>query len=105
LSYLRNHLQVSWAIDFFAVTKGAFGRLYVFVVLEHGRRRVVRWARTTRLTVASLSWVVQQLRKATPFGCQLQYLFQDNDRIYGQGIAGFLKSCLMEEVRTAYGYP
>ena len=38
LSFLRNHLQVSWAIDFFTVTTVGFGQLYVFVVLEHGRR-------------------------------------------------------------------
>src|SRR5229473_3534015 len=44
LSFLRNHLQVSWAIDFFTVTTVGFGRLYVLVVLEHGRRRVVHWA-------------------------------------------------------------
>ena len=31
LSFLRNHLQVSWAIDFFTVTTVGFGRLYVLV--------------------------------------------------------------------------
>jgi len=102
LSFLRNHLQVSWAIDFFTVTTVGFGRLYVFVVLEHGRRRVVHWAISAGPT---MSWVIQQLREATPFGLQPQYLFRDNDRIYGQGITGFLKSCQMEEVRTAYGCP
>ena len=29
LSFLRNHLQVSWAMDFFTVTTVGFGRLYV----------------------------------------------------------------------------
>jgi transposase InsO family protein len=102
LTFLRNHLQVSWAIDFFTVTTVGFGRLYVFVVLEHGRRRVVHWAISAGPTMA---WVIQQLREATPFGLQPQYLFRDNDRIYGQGVAGFLKSCQIEEVRTAYGCP
>lgn len=102
LSFLRNHLQVSWAIDFFTVTTVGFGRLYVLVVLEHGRRRVVHWAISAGPT---MSWVIQQLREATSFGLQPQYLFRDNDRIYGQGVAGFLKSCQIEEVRTAYGCP
>lgn len=31
--------------------------------------------------------------------------FEINDRIYGQGVAGFLKSCEIEEVRTADGCP
>ncbi|HRY49708.1 MAG TPA: integrase core domain-containing protein [Candidatus Paceibacterota bacterium] len=102
LSFLRNHLQVSWAIDFFTVTTVGFGRLYGFVVLEHGRRRVVHWATTARPTMA---WVLQQLRAATPFGLQPGYLFRDHDRIYGQGVADFLKGCQIEEVRTAYRCP
>ena len=73
LSFLRNHLQVSWAIDFFAVTTVGFGRLYVFVVLEHGRRRVVHWAITA---VPTMAWVIQQLREATPFEHQPRYLFE-----------------------------
>jgi putative transposase len=102
LSFLRNHLQVSWAIDFFTVTTVGFGRLYVFVVLEHDRRRVVHWAISAG---PSMVWVIQQLREAAPFGLQPRYLFRDNDRTYGQGVAGFLKSCEIEEVRTAYGCP
>ena len=74
LSFLRNHLQVSWAVDFFTVTTVGFGRLYVFVVLEHGRRRVVHWAISAGPT---MTWVIQQLREATPFGLQPQYLFRD----------------------------
>jgi putative transposase len=53
----------------------------------------------------TLAWVLQQLREATPFGRQPRFLFRDNDRIYGQGVAGFLKSCQMEEVRTAFRCP
>ena len=102
LSFLRNHLQVSWAMDFFTVTTVGFGRLYVLVVLEHGRRRVVHWAITAHPT---LTWVIQQLREATAFGLQPHHQFRDNDRIYGLGVAGFLKSCQIGEVRTAYGCP
>jgi hypothetical protein len=55
LSLLRNHLQVSWAIDFFTVTTVGFGRLYVFVVLEHGRRRVIHWATGQDLVSATVA--------------------------------------------------
>ena len=54
------------------------------------------------------SWtlrVIQQLREATPFGHQPRYLFRDNDRIYGQGVADFLKGSQIEEVRSNYGCP
>ena len=36
-----------------------------------------------------------------PFGEQPRYLFRDNDGIYGHGVALFLESCGIDEVRTA----
>jgi hypothetical protein len=98
LPFLRNHLDVSWAIDFFTVTTINFATVYVFLVFEHGRRRVVHLA-TTRNT--TMEWVIQQLRNAMPFGEQLRYLFRDNDGIYGHGVALFLESWGIDEVRTA----
>ena len=38
--FLRNHLDVSWAIDFFTVTTPGFQVLYVFLVFDHARREV-----------------------------------------------------------------
>ena len=37
LPFLRNHLDVSWAIDFFTVTTINFTTLYAFLVFDHGR--------------------------------------------------------------------
>jgi len=102
LPFLRNHLDVSWAIDFFTVTTIGFRILYVFIVLEHGRRRVAHLATTY---TPSMSWVVQQLREATPYGRQPRYLFRDNDGIYGHGVKAFLRRSGIEEVRTAYRSP
>jgi transposase InsO family protein len=102
LPFLRNHLDVSWAMDFFTVITVGFSFLYVFVVFEHGRRRVIHLATTYHPT---MEWVIQQLREATPFGRQPRYVFRDNDGIYGQGVRAFLESCGIEEVRTAYKSP
>ena len=52
-----------------------------------------------------MEWVIQQLRNATPFGEQPRYLFRDNDGIYGHGVAPFLRSCGIREVRTALQSP
>jgi hypothetical protein len=38
LTFLRNHLQVSWAMDFFTVATLRFQILYIFVILHHSRR-------------------------------------------------------------------
>jgi len=102
LPFLRNRLDVSWAMDFFTVTTFKFAFLYVFVVLDHGRRKVVHFATTYHPT---MEWVIQQLREATPFGLQPRYVFRDNDGIYGHGVKAFLDNCGIEEVRTAFRSP
>jgi putative transposase len=102
LPFLRNHLNVSWAMDFFTVTTLNFSTVYVFLILDHDYRKVVRVATTY---TPSMNWVIHQLREAMPFGQQPKYLFRDNDGIYGLGVKAFLKSCGIEEVRTAYRSP
>ena len=57
LPFLRNHLDVSWAIDFFTVNTIRFATLYVFLVLAHGRRKVVHLAITRN---PSMHWVIPQ---------------------------------------------
>jgi transposase InsO family protein len=99
LPFLRNHVDVSWAIDFFTITTINFATLYVFLVLDHGRRKVIHFAVTRH---PFMNWVIQQLREAMPFGLQPKYLFRDNDGIYGSGVRAFLDSCNITEVRTAY---
>jgi transposase InsO family protein len=102
LPFLRNHLDVTWAMDFFTVTAINFATVYVFLGFEHGRRRVVHIATTPH---PSMQWVIQQLRNAMPFGSQPRCLLRDNDGIYGDGVALFLKSCGIREVRTALQSP
>ena len=48
---------------------------------------------------------LQQLREATSFGKQPQYLFRDNDKLFGYGVKEFLDSCGIEEVKTAFRSP
>ena len=60
LTFLRNHLEVSWAMDFFTVPTVRFQILYIFVILNHSRRQVVHFAVTAHPT---MDWVIQQLRE------------------------------------------
>jgi putative transposase len=100
LTFLHNHMQVSWAMDFFTVPTLRFQILYVFVVLSHSRRQVVHLGVTAHPTMA---WVIQQLREAMPFG--QHYLFRDNDGIYGEVVSRFLVGTGIEEIKTAYRSP
>ncbi|MDA2923937.1 integrase core domain-containing protein, partial [Acidobacteria bacterium AH-259-L09] len=102
LTFLRNHMDVSWGMDFFTVPTIRFQILCVFVVLNHARRQVVHVAVTAHPTMA---WVIQQLREAMPFGAQPDYLFRDNDGIYGDEVGRFLVATGIQEVRTAYRSP
>ena len=102
LTFLRNHLEVSWAMDFFTVPTVRFQILYIFVILNHSRRQVVHFAVTAHPTMA---WVIQQLREAMPFGQQPSYLFRDNDGIYGDQVGRFLVGTGIAEVKTAHRCP
>src|SRR5262252_4684418 len=46
LTFLRNHLEVSGAMDFFTVPTLRFQILHIFVILNHSRRQVVHFAVT-----------------------------------------------------------
>jgi hypothetical protein len=102
LPFLRNHVDVSWAIDPFTVTTLPFVTLYGFLVFDHGRRKVIHSAVTRR---PYLDWLIQQLRESMPFSLQPKYLFRDNDGLYGHGVRAFLDNCGIEEVGTAYRSP
>ncbi|MBI5724993.1 MAG: transposase [Planctomycetes bacterium] len=101
-TFLKNHLDCSWAMDFFTVPTLTFKILYVFLIFDHDRRKVIHFASSFNPT---LQWVIQQIREATPFGRQPKYLFHDNDGIFGLGLDHFLRRCGIKPVRTAYRSP
>ena len=43
-TFLRNHTNVSWGMDFFTIPTWNFRVLYVFLILEHGRRVIRHFA-------------------------------------------------------------
>lgn len=83
LPFLRNPADESRAIGFFTLTTLHFATLYIFLVFDHGRRRVIHFAVTRH---PYLDWMIQQLRESRPFGFQPKYLFRDNDGLYGTGV-------------------
>ena len=65
-----------------AVT-ATFRLLHVFVVIEHGSRRLVRVAGTAHPTAAS---ALQQLREVVGFDHARRYLIHDRDRIFARSL-------------------
>lgn len=101
-TFLKNHMDSTWSMDFAVVPTLTFQVFYVFIIVSHERREIVHFGVTQRPTML---WVIQQLREATSFGFQPKYIIRDNDHIYGSGVPAFLRNSGIEEVRTAYHCP
>ena len=79
-TFLKNHAQQLVSTDFFVVPTLNFQLLFVFVVLEHHRRRVVHFNVTDHPTA---EWTAQQLREAFPYDKAPRFLIRDRDGCYG----------------------
>jgi len=80
-TFLRNHMKVTAACDFFVVPTLTFKMLYAFVVLSHDRRRILHVGLTAHPTA---EWTARQIREAFPGdGSEPTYLLHDRDGIYG----------------------
>ena len=82
-TFLRNHARAIVACDFFVAVTATFQLLYVFVVIEHGSRRLVRVAVTAH---PSAAWTLQQLREAVGFDGARGYLIHDRDSIFARSL-------------------
>ena len=78
-TFLQNHVSAIAAMDFFVVPTAIFGLLYVLVVRNHARRKVVQFNLTDSPTAA---WTAQQIVNAFPYDTVPKYLLRDRDSIY-----------------------
>jgi len=80
-TFLGNHAKAIVACDFFVAVAATFRLLYVFVVIEHGRRRLVRVDVTAH---PSAIWTLQQLWEVVAFDHAHRYLIHDRDSIFAK---------------------
>jgi transposase InsO family protein len=80
LTFLGNHADGIAAIDLFVVPTIGFRLLFGFVVLHHGRRRILHVAATYHPTA---EWLARQLTEAFPWETAPDHLIRDRDRAYG----------------------
>ncbi|MGB5415258.1 MAG: integrase core domain-containing protein [Polyangiales bacterium] len=97
-SSLRNHTLDLVSIDLFVVPTATFRVLYVFLVLEHGRRRIVHFNVTD---APSARWTGQQLVNAFPYDSAPRYVIGDRDKIYGAAFVRRVRALGIEQVLTA----
>jgi transposase InsO family protein len=101
-TFLKNHVGQIAAIDFFTVPTVTFRVLYVFLVLQHDRRRVVHFNVTTS---PMAPWAAQQIVEAFPFEQAPRFLLRDRDGIYAQNFRDRVEHMGIEEVLIAFRSP
>jgi putative transposase len=78
-TFLRLHARGIIACDFFVAVTATFRLLYVFVVIEHRSRRLIRCNVTAH---PSAAWTLQQLRETVGSQDQYEHLLHDRDSIF-----------------------
>jgi transposase InsO family protein len=101
-TFLHNHAGVVLACDFFIVVTAAFQRLYVFVMLDIGTRRVVHWNLTDHPTA---EWTTQQFRNGLPLDGAYRFLVHDRDGIFAPAVDEALRSMSLHVLKTPVRAP
>jgi putative transposase len=97
-TFLKNHIGEIAAIDFFTVPTIRLRVLFVFLVIEHQRRKVLHFGVTEHPTA---EWAAQQIVEAFSERDAKHYLLRDRDSIYGDKFRCRVRSLGMKEVITA----
>jgi transposase InsO family protein len=97
-TFLKNHMKDLVSTDFFVVPTISFRILFVFVILDHDRRRPIHFAVTEHPTA---EWTAHQLLEAFPWDSAPRYLLRDRDGIYGEKFREAATSLGIREVLTA----
>lgn len=101
-TFLQNHREAIFAMDFFTVPTATFGLLYCFFVIAHDRRRIVCFNVTRHPTS---TWISPQIRDAFPFAECPRFLVLDHDAKYGFEVLEAIRSMKITAVRTSIGCP
>jgi len=97
-TFLKNHVGEIVAIDFFTVPTIRLRVLFVFLVMEHQRRKVLHFGVTEH---PSAEWAAQQLVEALTERDAKPYLIRDRDATYGNEFRRRIQSLGIKEIITA----
>src|SRR5881398_1899594 len=97
-TFLHNHIGQMVSTDFFTVPTITMRVLFVFIVLEHDRRKVLHFNVTEHPTGA---WTAQQIVEAFVDREAAPYLIRDRDTRYSAEVRLRIQSLGMQEILTA----
>jgi putative transposase len=102
-AFLKNHAEAILACDFFVAVTATFRMLYVFVVIEHGTRRLAHVNVTANPTS---DWTLQQLRQVIGDNDgHHKYLIHDRDRIFATHLDDSIRALGIEVLRSPIACP
>ena len=101
-TFLKNHIGEIVAVDFFTVPTIRLQVLFVFLVIEHQRRRVLHFGVTENPTS---EWTAQQMAEAFSERDAKRYVIRDRDAIYGNAFRRRIDSLAMKEIVTTARSP
>jgi hypothetical protein len=87
------------ACDFFVAVTATFRLLFVFVIIEHGRRRLAHVGVTNHPTA---DWTLQQLREVVGYQGAHRYLSHDRDSIFARHLDNSIQALRLKVLRTPF---
>jgi putative transposase len=101
-TFRRNHAAAILACDFFVAVTATFRMLYVFVVIEHGTRRL---AHVNVSAHPSAEWTLQQLREVVGDTDNYKYLIHDRNTIFAKHLDSSIRALGLGVWRSPYASP
>src|SRR3954463_10504102 len=92
-TFLRNHVGQMVSMDLFTVPTITMRILFVLIVLEHDRRKVLHFNVTEHPTGA---WTAQQIVEAFADREAAHYLIRDRDSRYSAEVRLRIQSCVID---------
>lgn len=101
-TFMINHAGEIASIDFFTVPTATFRVLYVFLVLDNARRKIIHFNVTANPTAA---WTGLQIVQTFPWDTAPKFLLRDRDSIYGLDFTRRVASLGIKQIPTARRSP
>jgi len=101
-TFLKNHAKAILACDFFVAVTATFQMLYVFVVIEHGTRKLAHVNVTAH---PSADWTLQQLRDVIGYEDRYLYLIHDRDNIFAKRLDESIEALGLKVLRSPVASP
>lgn len=101
-TFVYNHAKAIVACDFCIAVTATFRVLYVFVVMEHGSRKILYCNMTAHPTA---EWTLQQLREAIPSDHEYRFIIHDRDSIFSSHLDQSIRHLRLRVLKTPVRCP